>query len=326
VTRRIAIVVFPEAQPLDVAGPFDVFAGANQISPGAYTVELVGPTAGRIVAAGGLTFVAQRALADVPRDVDTLIVAGGAGARRAADDKALVRAVARFARRARRVASVCTGAFVLGAAGLLDDRRATTHWAYCAALARRYPAVRVDADPIFVRDGQVWTSAGVTAGIDLALALVEYDLGRDIALTLARNLVMFVRRAGGQSQFSAVLSTQEATREPIRDLQTWIAENPGADLGVPELARRMGMSVRHFARVFRAEVGVAPAAYVDRVRADAARRLLEQTSLPVDRVAVAAGFGTAESLRRSLARHLGLSPREYRARFGARPSSMEAQP
>jgi transcriptional regulator GlxA family with amidase domain len=214
------------------------------------------------------------------------------------------------------VASVCTGAFVLAAAGLLDGRRATTHWAYCDALAAAAPRVQVERDPIFVRDGALWTSAGVTAGIDLALALVEADLGRELAQLVARHLVMFVRRAGGQSQFSPVLAAQTAQRTPIRALQAAIAEHPEARLDLPTMARRAAMSVRHFARVFRAEVGTSPAAYVEAVRLDTARRLLETTTLPVEQVAHDAGFGTPESLRRALGRGVGLSPREYRARFG----------
>jgi transcriptional regulator GlxA family with amidase domain len=206
---------------------------------------------------------------------------------------------------------------VLAAAGLLDGRRATTHWAYCDQLAAAHPAVRVERDPIYVHDGNVWTSAGVTAGIDLSLALVEADLGRALALLLARWFVMFVRRAGGQSQFSAQLGVQAADREPLRELQAWIVDHPETALDVPALARRAGMSVRHFARVFAAEVGVSPAVYVERVRLETARRLLESTGLSIDRVAEGAGFGTPESLRRAFARRVGVSPREYRARFGA---------
>ena len=217
------------------------------------------------------------------------------------------------------MASVCTGAFVLARAGLLDGRRATTHWAHCQQLAALCPAVNLDPDPIFVRDGRFWTSAGVTAGIDLALAMIEEDLGRDAATAVARELVVFVRRAGGQSQFSAQLAVATAERQPIRDLQGWIVDHPEAPLAVPALARRVGMSLRHFARVFRAEVGVSPKAYVESVRLETARRLLEDTRLPVERVAESAGFGTPEALRRSMSRKLGVSPREYRSRFGVAP-------
>jgi transcriptional regulator GlxA family with amidase domain len=321
--RRVAIVVFEGGQTLDAVGPYEVLAGACEAQTRrggrdlGYAPELVGERPGPLAQESGIRLLADRALEDLPRTLDTLIIAGGAGARRAARDPAIARKVARAAGRARRVASVCTGAFVLAAAGLLDGRRATTHWAYCEELARAHPTITVERSPIFVRDGQVWTSAGVTAGIDLTLALVEDDLGRELALLVARWLVMFVRRAGGQSQFSAQLSVQAAEREPVRELQAFIVEHPAEALDVPELARRAGMSVRNFARVFRAEVGVSPAVYVEQVRLETARRLLESTGLSIDRVAEGAGFGTPESLRRSFARIVGVSPREYRARFGA---------
>ena len=317
VPRRIAILTFDGGQSLDLVGPLEVFAGAAQAVARAYTVEVVAPSRRPVRQESGLRVVPDRALDRLPRELDTLIVAGGRGARVAAETPAIARAVARAARRARRIASVCTGAFVLGAAGLLDGRRATTHWAYCDRLAAAFPAATVERDPIYVRDGALWTSAGVTAGIDLALAIVEEDLGREVAMTVARWLVVFVRRAGGQSQFSAQLAVQAAEREPLRELQAWIVEHPDAELSVPALARRAAMSVRHFARVFRAEVGVAPAAYVERVRVETARRLLETTGLSIERVADGAGFGTPEALRRAFARRLRLSPREYRARFGA---------
>lgn len=320
-SRRVVIVAFGGCQALDVVGPLEVFAGARDAQtarrakdPGYAPVIAAG--ARTVTTSGGVTIGAHVLLAR-PGPIDTLVVAGGEGARRAAEDAAVVGAVRRAAARARRVSSVCTGAFVLAAAGLLDGRRAATHWAWCDALARAYPRVRVERDPIFVRDGRVWTSAGVTAGIDLALAMVEDDLGRDVASLVARHLVVFVRRAGGQSQFSAQLAAQAAERPSLRDLQAWIVEHPDAALDVPALARRAGMSVRHFGRTFRAEIGVSPAGYVDRVRVETARRLLETTARSVDEVATAAGFGTPEALRRAFARRVGVSPREYRNRFGA---------
>jgi transcriptional regulator GlxA family with amidase domain len=320
--RRIAILALEGCTSLDVVGPLEVFVGAREArvrggerDPG-YEAFVTGLTSSPVRADNGLTMVPELPLARLP-PIDTLIIAGGRGARRAATMPAVVKAVQRAARNVRRVASVCTGAFVLAAAGLLDGKRATTHWAYCAELSATFPAVKVDADPIFVRDGRLWTSAGVTAGIDLALAMVEEDLGRELACLVARWLVVFVRRAGGQSQFSAQLSAQTASRAPLRELQAWMVDHPEAALDVPSLARRAAMSVRNFSRVFRAETGLSPADYVARMRVETARRLLETTALSVEGVAGAAGFGTPEALRRSLGRRLGLSPREYRARFGA---------
>jgi transcriptional regulator GlxA family with amidase domain len=326
-SRRVVIIAFDGFQTLDVVGPLDVFAGAREAQvrrrsrDSGYVPAVAGEGAGPLRSTSGLRIAPDLSLARTAAPgappIDTLVVAGGAGARRAAGDPALVRLVARAASRARRVTSVCTGAFVLAAAGLLDGRRVTTHWAHCDALAAAYPAVRVERSPIFVRDGALWTSAGVTAGIDLALALVEEDLGREVALLVARQLVVFVRRAGGQSQFSAQLAAQTAARAPLRDLQAWIVDHPDAPLDVPALAGRVGMSLRHFCRVFRSEVGVPPAAWVERVRVETARRALETTPASVEEVAASAGFGTPESLRRAFARQVGLSPREYRARFGS---------
>jgi transcriptional regulator GlxA family with amidase domain len=212
---------------------------------------------------------------------------------------------------------VCTGAFVLAEAGLLDGRRATTHWEWCDALAARFPRVQVDRDPIFVRDGNVYTSAGVTAGMDLALALVEEDHGRALALEVARQMVLFLRRPGGQSQFSAALAAQSADREPLRDLQAWIAEDPGRDCSVPALARRVAMSPRNFARVFTREVGSTPGQFVERMRVEAARRRLEESADGVDNIASRCGFGTAETMRRAFLRTLRVPPSAYRSRFRA---------
>ena len=316
--RRVWIVAFPGAQVLDVTGPWEVFALANRAGgtrAPRYAVSVVAPSAGAIATSGGLALVAQRTLAQATGPVDTLVVAGGEGTRPHLLDGRLVRWIARAARRARRVASVCTGAFLLAEAGLLDGRRATTHWAMCDALARRFPAVRVERDPIFVRDGHVFTSAGITAGIDLALQLVEEDCGRDVALTVARWLVMFLRRPGGQSQFSAQLSAQLAERDGLRDVQGWIAEHPEAELTVPALARRAHMSPRNFARAFRRETGVTPAAYVEAQRVEAARRLLETTAGNVAEVAAACGFGRPETMHRAFRRVVHIAPAQYRRHF-----------
>jgi len=232
-------------------------------------------------------------------------------------DTALVDWLRGATSRVRRVASVCSGALLLAEAGLLDDRRATTHWADCARLAERYPQVAVESDPIYVRDGNVSTSAGVTAGMDLALALIEEDHGPEIALKTARALVLFVRRPGGQSQFSAQLTAGPARREPLRDVQAHIAEHPAADLSVPALAARAYMSERNFARAFRAETGMTPAAYVEASRVERARRELETTDLSVQAVAARCGFGTVETMRRAFGRRLGVNPAAYRDRFAA---------
>jgi len=308
--RRVVFVAYPGITALDLVGPHEVLGAA-----GAYQLVVAAMHAGPLATTRGPALVAEHALATVRGPIDTLIVVGGEGAFAAASDVGLVRAVEKLARRARRVASVCTGSFVLAAAGLLDGKRATTHWNSCERLARRYPNVTVESDPIFVRDGNVWTSAGVTAGMDLALALVAEDLGRDVALAVARQLVMYVQRPGGQSQFSAHLASPAAERDPLREVQAWIAEHPEADHSVERLATRASMSPRHFARVFRAELGCTPAVYVERVRVETARRLLETTSLPVDAVATACGFGTVETFRRAFARRVGASPSEYRDRF-----------
>jgi transcriptional regulator GlxA family with amidase domain len=307
---RVVFVVYPRFTALDLVGPHEVLAAA-----GAYNIDIAAKVPGPVMTTRGPRIVADRALAAVRGPIDTLVVVGGEGSIEAAHDTELVRWVARAAQRSRRVTSVCTGAFVLAAAGVLDGRRVTTHWASCDALDRNYPDVTVDPDPIYVRDGNVWTSAGVTAGMDLALALLAEDHGRDIALRVARQLVMFVQRPGGQSQFSAQLQVQAAEREPIRAIQHAIADAPDDDHTVEQLAARAAMSARHFARVFRAETGETPAAYVERVRVETAQRLLETTGLSIDDVARASGFGTVETLRRAFARRVGANPRAYRERF-----------
>jgi transcriptional regulator GlxA family with amidase domain len=310
VSRRVVFAVYPRITALDLVGPHEVFAAS-----GGYELVVAGAAAGQIVTSRGPGIVAERSFASVRGPIDTLVVVGGEGAFAAARDRKLVGAVTKLASRSRRVASVCSGAFVLAEAGLLHGKRATTHWAACEGLATRYPDVTVDRDRIFVRDGDVWTSAGVTAGMDLALALVAEDLGQDAARAVARRLVMYVQRPGGQAQFSAQLSAQRAARDPLRELQGWIGEHPAEDHGVQRLAARVAMSPRHFARVFRAEVGCTPAAYVEQVRVEVARRLLETTALGVEEIAASAGFGTTETLRRAFARRVGANPTDYRERF-----------
>ena len=263
-TRRIVVVAYPDVQALDVAGPVEVFAMANRIAEAeAYEVVVAARDAGPLRSTSGLRLGVDCRLGSIRGSLDTLVVAGGEGTADALRDRGLIDAIARLARRSRRVASVCSGAFLLAEAGLLDGRNATTHWSVCDALARLYPAVSVDPDPIFVRDGNVYTSAGVTAGMDLALALVEDDLGREVALAVARRLVLFLRRPGSQAQFSAQLAAQLAQRDDVREVQRWIAEHPEADLSVATLAARASMSERSFARWFAHEVGVTPGRYVE---------------------------------------------------------------
>jgi transcriptional regulator GlxA family with amidase domain len=272
----------------------------------------------------GLTVTPDGSLADAPAGIDTLIVPGGAGSREAAGDAALIEWITGAASVARRTAGVCTGAFLLAAAGLLDGRRATTHWAAAQELARRHPEVQVDPEPIFLRDGATWTSAGVTAGMDLALALVEEDLDRDAALQIARHLVLFLRRPGNQSQFSATLAAQQPGREPLRELQRFVVEHVGAVHSVEAMAARAHMSPRHFARAFRAETGVTPARYVERVRLEAARRRLEDSTDPIATIAADCGFGTPETMRRVFLRALEVGPAEYRRRFQSQTVSSRA--
>jgi transcriptional regulator GlxA family with amidase domain len=310
--RTVLIVLFDGVQSLDVTGPAEVFAGAEACRGGSYLIRTASLDGVAVRTSSGLTLVPDHALADAPAP-HTLLVPGGEGTRR--PDPALIAWLRTHGPRARRLVSVCTGAIPLAQAGLLDGRRATTHWAYCDKLARDHPAIDVDPDPIYVRDGNVSTSAGVTAGIDLALALVEEDLGRDTALTIARHLVVFLRRPGGQAQFSAQLAAQTARREPLREVQQWITEQPAADLSVEALAARAGFSPRHFARAFQAETGMTPGRYVDRVRLEHARRLLEDTAGGVEEISRASGYGTPEAMRRAFVRTLGTAPAEYRRRF-----------
>jgi transcriptional regulator GlxA family with amidase domain len=303
--HHVQIVLFDGVQSLDVTGPLEVFTLA-----GGYRVTTASVGAAPVRTSSGLGLLPDH---DLSRESDTLIVPGGEGTREPPAD--LVAWLRANGDNAGRVMSVCTGAFLLAEAGLLDGRKATTHWQYCDTLRSRHPKVDVDPEPIFVRDGRIATSAGVTAGIDLALALVEEDRGRDVALAIARGLVMFLRRPGGQAQFSAQLSGQVAHREPLRDIQRLIAEHPEADLSVPALAAAANLSPRQFSRAFTAETGVPPGRYVDQVRLETARRLLEDTADGVAEVARRAGYGTAEAMRRAFVQALDVSPAEYRRRF-----------
>ncbi|MFD4563103.1 GlxA family transcriptional regulator [Streptomyces sp. NPDC058475] len=315
--RTVLVVLFDDVQSLDVTGPVEVFAGAEAYAGGSYRISTASLDGAPVRASSGLTLVPDHALADVS-DPHTLIVPGGQGARR--PDPRLTDWLRRHGPRAERLVSVCTGAALLAGAGLLDGRRATTHWAYCDELARDHPAIDVDPDPIYVRDGHVSTSAGVTSGIDLALALVEEDLGREAALTVARHLVVFLRRPGNQAQFSAQLAAQTAQRAPLREVQQWITEHPDDDLSVESLAARARLSPRHFARAFQAETGMTPGRFVERVRLEHARRLLEDTADGIEEISRASGYGTPEAMRRVFVKTLGSAPAEYRRRFRAAPT------
>lgn len=313
--RRIAFVVFEGFQALDLVGPYEVFQHAHRIA-GGYDCRVVAPQPGPVRSGSGLAVDASHGVADLdPAGIDTLVVAGGEGVDRARHDPALARWIADAGAGARRVTSVCSGVFLLAAAGLLQGRRVTTHWGREQQLRREHPEVVVDCDPIFVRDGRVWTSAGVTAGMDLALALVEDDCGREVAHAIAQQMVLFLRRPGTQSQFSVPLWSAQPATDPVRAAVSAIHADPGARHGVTDLAARAGLSHRHFQRRFTAELGIPPAAYVERVRVEAAKRDLAESDHPVETVARHHGFGTAESLRRVFHRHLGVPPSDYRDRF-----------
>ena len=310
------MLAFDGVQLLDVAGPLQVFASANDLAraagkPCPYQLATVAeqPLVTTSVGIG----LAAHELSRPGAPLDTLIVAGGLGVYGACENAVLIRWITARAAAARRIASVCTGAFLLATAGLLDGRRAVTHWQRCAEFARRFPAVHLEPDPIFVQDGNIWTSAGITAGIDLALALVETDLGRPVALAVARQLVVFLKRPGGQAQFSATLALQHGDVRFER-LHAWIADHLRGDLSVPTLADAASMSERSFVRHYRRATGMTPARAIEKIRVEAARQVLEQ-GLPVKRVAARCGFGSEETMRRSFLRVLGATPQAYRERF-----------
>jgi transcriptional regulator GlxA family with amidase domain len=328
--RQVVLVAYEGAQLLDVAGPLQVFATANELAAEdaqggapAYALAIVSRRGGLVASSAGLAFatLTLRAVDRRTEPPDTLIVAGGPGVHRAVEDEVLVAWVAAQAARARRTASVCTGAFLVARAGVLAGRRAVTHWKSCALLQQRHPEIRVESDPIHVQDGPVWSSAGVTAGIDLALALVEADLGRRVALRVARHLVVFLKRPGGQSQFSAPLAAQalaaEGDERGFGALHAWIAEHLSEDLRVERLAREARMSPRSFARLYAERLGTTPAKAVETMRIEAARRALEETGSSIKAIAGACGFGDEERMRRTFLRRLRLNPADYRRRFSA---------
>ncbi len=317
--KVVEILAFPDVQVLDVAGPLQVFASANDLTRSTrlsppYALKVVAPSGGPVACSAGLQLMTD-ALSDVHAPIDTLIVPGGGGVKAAAADQELIAWVHARAATARRTASVCTGAFLVAATGLFDGRRVATHWERCEELALGFPSITVEPDPIFVRDGSLWSSAGVTAGIDLCLALVEQDLGREVALAIARDLVVHLKRPGGQAQYSAMLSLQHSSR--FAQLHEWMHENLAGDLTLARLAERSGMSERSFSRRYVEETGATPARAVERLRVEAARALLSDTTLPVKSVAKRCGFQTEETLRRSFIRLVSLSPQDYRRNWKA---------
>lgn len=307
-TRTLGVLIFPDFQILDVAGPVAAFEIAARYVPGAYEIKVMACEPGPVASSSRVLMIAEP-LTDAP--LDTLMIAGGDGSRAAVLCARTAEWISEASANARRTASVCSGAFLLARAGLLDGRRATTHWDRCADLARRYRKVRVEPDRIFVRDGDFWTSAGITAGIDLALALIADDLGEDIARAVARQLVVYYRRPGGQSQFSALVE-MGGRGGRFATLLDWMRERLAEPLGVEKLADKAAMSPRHFARAFAAETGMTPAKAVERLRLETARERVENTTDPIDRVAEFTGFGDPERMRRAFLRAFGQPPQALR--------------
>ena len=311
--HRLGLLIFPGFQILDAAGPIAAFEIAARYASGHYEIETLAIGGGAVRSSSGIAMAADAA--DASRRFDTLMISGGDGTREASNDDATLAFVRAAAAKAGRVSSVCSGAFVLAAAGLLGGRRATTHWSRTADFARRFPGVRMEPDRIFVRDGPVWTSAGITAGIDLALAMIAGDLGEEIAKLTAQQLVVYRRRPGGQSQFSALLELERADTEPgarFGALLGWARERLAEPLGVERLADRAAMSPRHFARAFAAETGVTPAKAIERLRVEAARERIESSPEPIDRIAGQVGFGDPERMRRAFLRAFGQPPQALR--------------
>jgi transcriptional regulator GlxA family with amidase domain len=322
--RLVVVLAFESAQLLDIAGPLQTFASANEIAKDGrdapYRLVVASRRGGVMRTSSGLALVTVSIAGLRGAPIDTLIVPGGPGVHVALKDSRLVAWIRGQASTTRRIASVCTGAFLLAQTGLLAGRRATTHWKSCSRLQQNHPEIEVDPNPIFIGEGRIWTSAGVTAGIDLSLALIEQDLGRALAMQVARHLVVFLKRPGGQSQFSAPLEAQAAAAagnapNQFAPLHGWIAAHVGGDLRVERLAEQAGMSPRTFARIYSAAIGVTPARMVEKIRIEAVRRALEETDMPIKKIASVCGFGQEERLRRAFARQVGTTPAEYRRRF-----------
>ncbi|GLQ46488.1 transcriptional regulator [Dyella lipolytica] len=316
--RIIAILAVPGVQLLDVAGPLDVFAEANvQAGKEMYAPMVVGSRPGPIRSSSGVRLIPDLIIGKPGTEtIHTLLVAGSPHAADLKPTPAVARWVTDRARRAKRYGSICSGAFLLGACGLLDGRRVTTHWAVAETLSDTFPAVTVEADALYVADGRLRTAAGVTAGLDLALALVTEDLGKDVSMRVASQLVMYFKRPGGQMQFSRHGEAAPAGRSALQGLQRWVAAHLAEDHSVPLMAERMHLSPRHFARLFRSEVGVSPAAWVEATRVEAARRLLESGHYAPKQVAAECGFSNGDHLRRAFMHYVGVSPADYRKRHG----------
>ncbi|MCU1324229.1 MAG: AraC family transcriptional regulator [Acidobacteriaceae bacterium] len=309
--RRVVITGPPPVQILDVTGPLEVFSNIPD-----YHVTLVASEAdGTLMTGRGIGLAGAVPRESISGHIDTLVIAGGPGAESGEYDESYLRWIAETAKRSRRVASICTGAFVLAAAHLLDGKQAVTHRNFCDRLANEFPGVKVQPDPIYLRDGSTYTSAGITAGIDLCLALLEEDHGHEAALSVARQLVMFLVRPGGQAQYSHMLSRQAASSEPLRELQVYMLENLQADLSVETLAERMHMSPRHFSRVCLREMKLNPGQFVERLRVEAAQQMIDSTSKELKEIAEACGFGSADSMRRVFVRVLGVTAGDYTKRF-----------
>jgi transcriptional regulator GlxA family with amidase domain len=324
-TRRVVLVGAPGTQILDLVGPFQIFTRASELfvaqNPGLppiYSVEVVSTSRGRpLVTNCGLGLIAHRTFRQVEGAIDTLLIAGGSAIEGGEISDDVVQWVRDVAAETRRIGSVCTGALLLAEAGLLNGKKATTHWKYCELLATKYPGIEVNPDPIFIRDGNVYTSAGVTAGMDLSLALIEEDYGSRLALEVARDFVLYLRRPGGQSQFSVALSMQASDRHPFRELASWVLDNLSEELNVGGLAEHVSMSPRNFARVFTKEMRTTPALFVERLRVEVARRRLEESQQSLKRIATECGFGSVSTMRGVFQRELGIPPGQYRQRFRA---------
>ena len=320
--RPIGIVAFPGAEVLDITGPHEVFTFANMIlqkegvsQEAAYPITVMAEQSGPVTTLSGLQIIADQSFSQINKNYDTLLIPGGEPEVVLANTQ-IVELINDMEPKVRRLVSVCTGAFLLAESGLLDGCRATTHWNYCPEFAEKYPKVNLEPDRIFIKEGNILTSGGITSGIDLALAMVEEDWGQKLALAVAQFLVVYLKRPGGQSQFSSYLTREASKHNGIRDLQSWIMQNPEEDLRVDSLADRMAMSSRNFSRLFLSETGMTPAKFVEMVRIDAARNLLELTRFPIDTIADSSGFKDSENMRRAFIRQLGVNPREYRKRFG----------